>query len=117
MREIKFRAWNPKTNRIVYNVGVRDSQVLFTPWDYIPMQFTGLHDKNGKEIWEGDIFKNDRKDPFQIIFYDGSFRGWYGLEKEPSQDMRGFAFDRWEAEKGEVLGDIYSNPGLLKKEA
>ncbi len=80
-----------------------------------PTQFTGLFSKDGKKIWEGDIVKNYyRNDPYKIIFYDGSFRGWYGRGEKPSQDMRGFAFDEFEAKGSEVIGDVYSTPELLE---
>jgi len=60
MREIKFRAWH--NGKMIQGVGVYEGTAIIdinedSPylWTAEVMQFTGLHDKNGKEIYEGDI--------------------------------------------------------------
>lgn len=81
-------------------------------------QFTGLTDKNGKEIFEGDILHSmyeDKAEPSgvghiynEVAFRDGAF-GWIG---EITNDF--FPFDGSEI-KEEVIGNIHDNPELLTK--
>ncbi len=72
--------------------------------------YTGLHDKNNKEIFGGDWFKSSlRVNPFIIIWHNGSFRGKY-----PQHDGEGFHIDEYETKYGEVIGNIYENPELLE---
>ena len=69
------------------------------------MQFTGLHDKNGKEIYEGDVvIFGGSKIPKVMEFVRGGFwlDGIYGGA---------------EAYRMEVIGNIYENPELLKKQS
>jgi uncharacterized phage protein (TIGR01671 family) len=60
MREIKFRQWDSVHKRYQFDIGVTGPGSWCGPsyvtWEKYPLeQFTGLHDKNGKEIYEGDI--------------------------------------------------------------
>jgi len=125
-REIKFRAWDKKEKRMViwinnegygcygspqyedYNVSGNDR--------FIPLQYTGLHDKNGKEIYEGDIIKYIL-DSYQIFWWDLEFR-WAGKRQD---DKEVFSLARiCEENQGlvedgiEIIGNIYENPELLK---
>lgn len=79
------------------------------------MQYTGLHDKNGKEIYKGDIF-----DMGVIGFDRGCFNGFY---TESRSDDKGWDYsDSWEdgmyhyVLQNEIIGNIYENPDLLNKE-
>ena len=54
MREIKFRAWDDKGKQIIDHENIIMTEGTMFPMENI-MQFTGLKDKNGKEIYEGDI--------------------------------------------------------------
>lgn len=79
-------------------------------------QFTGLHDKNGKEIYEGDIVRFNQKfliENILLVGYEYSHRGGFSLcTKEGYYGMFG---DAWlEPFYCEVIGNIYDNPELLK---
>lgn len=113
MRLIKFRAWDSR-NRTMQSADVLDSEweeIAFNFQDaqYVMMQFTGLLDKNDKEIYEGDIVElyNHKGD----VYYEKNcflVRGyWMG-----SQDDPGDAFESLEAM--EVIGNIYEHPNLLE---
>lgn len=73
-------------------------------------EFTGLKDKNNKEIYGGDIVneKNERGESAIVKFIDGSFVFWAGNEQSPCQE--------WYIKNNdiEVIGNIYENPELLK---
>lgn len=74
-------------------------------------QFTGLHDKNGKEIYEGDIIKTETDKPM-VVNWNNKFASWC-LNRD------GWAFSHWfgeacDPEKCEVIGNIHENHDLLK---
>lgn len=103
-REIKFRVWDTKLSLMLDWESIKDTQVF---WDALEgvdaeiMQFTGLLDKNGKEVYEGDFVRGAWVS--EIVFEDGRFK------MKDNEELLEIC-----VEYLEVIGNIYENGDLLK---
>ena len=132
MREIKFRLWSENLKVMFSNtdlcliensnrnsmtglnlLGVESSSSLNCKiiWGKRElMQYTGLKDKNGKEIYEGDVWER-RGYKSQIVF---EWSAWQ-IRTIKSSDSIQYPSFQSNAVTGEVIGNIYENPELLNK--
>lgn len=126
MRSIKFRAWDTAAKQMLTNTSLSvrfDGEVVHAvdtdnAWKHVDlMQFAGLYDKNGKEIYEGDVVQ---------FYMDGVGKG-EGLQMRVvkwSPTITGFdPFNdysqhccNWSVDMKtvEIIGNIYENPALVE---
>ena len=120
MREIKFRAWNKKTKWMHSWSDLcclpHELRILKEPEPYILMQFTGLTDKNGKEIYEGDIIKDTYTQVGHTvyIYWNNGWCQWECMNVKKNPDLEHIDDARWDLHNCEVIGNIYENPELLE---
>lgn len=132
MRKIKFRAWNKKKKSmhivVTLELYFEDEQTFYVstasqedifPEDIELMQYIGLKDKNGKEIFEGDLLKPVKgyDDIYEVRelhtgfgwfeIYDGHFKKWVIMEDQKHAPL-------YVGTNYIVIGNIHENPELLK---
>ena len=120
MREIKFKFWNKKLHKMsgVLGLGVIweylvDQWGIFNWEDVQKLQYTGLKDKNGKEIYEGDVVKLDSWEGVQqIVFIEGAFclADKHGLYVGDIHYI-----NHADKNQATIIGNIRENPELLKE--
>jgi len=118
----KFRAWDKKDKKMLKDWEGEYSLIEhfgFNGGDrFIVQQSVGLKDKNGKEIYGGDMFKNILGTVRVVAFDDGGFK----LVKDRffqtvAGDLHSLGdMNSLEARNGEVIGNIYENPNLLSQD-
>jgi uncharacterized phage protein (TIGR01671 family) len=116
-REIKFRAWSKVEQKMYSCFGFMSGQVLIIKDDkavgqkdeyFELMQFTGILDRSGKEIYEGDIVRVNGGEPgleftSQVVFEQAAFRikAVYDQGFPHREDI-------------EVIGNLHENPELIE---
>ena len=122
MNTIKVRAWNRSRHQMYYDVqNWYDSPPEFyggfstvLNGNYDVMLFTGLKDKNDKEIYEGDIVWYRLKRKYSDYQQWGdSFKRV--IEWKKGKTFTGFNLTETGVKNMEVVGNIFENPGLLKE--
>lgn len=123
MREIKYRAWNRQTEKMIdlqkitplamdpklLDLGTKG---LFIPFDeqMILMQFTGRHDMYSKDCYEGDIIRMFRS--LFVVKWDEWF-GRFELELVKGDDLKKI-HDIGGIDMNVIIGNIHESPELLK---
>ena len=123
MRDIKFRVWDNDLEIMSYS----DTDIFITFSDdgicigyeiddeiddYDLMQYIGLKDKNGREIYEGDIV--EYKNEYHVIEWDDCkfmAKGFYCSSQDTPDDF----FSEFAYTNCKVIGNIYENPELLEE--
>lgn len=120
-REIKFRAWDKSINAMLGNIVVYQGEAYLNtnpleqfPLDAELMQFTGLLDKNGKEIYEGDIVGYEHIRAKIIFGYCGFEFEWIDGKTGKIRQKKTEEIFRNISIIFEVIGNIYENPEFLE---
>ena len=125
MKEIKFRAWNTETNKMIINLkemgvfalqstySIDEFLVIPTNEKYPLMQYTGLLDKQGVEIYEGDIvkYKYISREHIAEIKYN---KEKLGFDFADNKVNLSYAYNFRQINNIEVIGNIYENTELLE---
>lgn len=118
-REIKFRIWHTVNKRFMDGNGSMlfeflqgsDGTYAGAENKVIPQQYTGLEDKNGEEIYEGDFIKNS-DGLIMVVKWNNKYAAFRCAVSESSDGWMPLIDDL--VKDFEVIGNIFENPELLK---
>lgn len=136
MREIKFRAWNGKMKRMFSAEEMAEDQLtllstgqfinvhggstklsVIYPLDaMLPLQYTGLKDKNGNEIYEGYLLKKEDAEKPRIVKWTDQNGAYFVLSNSATEKVDWddcLTDERINTYGYEIIGNIYENPELL----
>lgn len=127
MRDIKFRAWDYDTNTMIYPDSKLETIFCFDRVglsvyqgngselsSFELMQHTGLKDKNGVEIYEGDILYKNGYWAIRIEYDNGSFMVRDLDKVRYNNKCLNWYISSFDINSWEVIGNIYENPDLLE---
>ena len=105
-----LKKWSKNSHKLLYG---NDGTICFEKGDrYEFMQFTGLHDSHGREIYEGDIVSDGR---LGVVGYFPEIASFLVLTTHGGQEcLQGLGIGKPHLEETEVIGNIYENPELLE---
>lgn len=137
-KETKFRAWDKIEKRMIYSDDMEFSASedmdhdlyelsVFFGWisgenskdNYELMQYTGLLDKSGKEIYEGDLISKENGEIIFEVIFDDKDAAWAAVRITEEDGVPPMVPDEWYLYNAikyyEVIGNIFKNSELLKK--
>lgn len=128
MRDIKFRAFDKKLKKVlkvkeidfdnrIVTLEISESAIKKIPFEDVELlQYTGVKDKNGKEVYDGDVFIHTGQ-KFEVIWYSTRF---IGIDHKDYAITDGYCcYVDCQYKDGsssiEVIGNVYDNPELSRK--
>jgi uncharacterized phage protein (TIGR01671 family) len=122
MREIKFRAWDGVDRKLrgpFTMAEIQSEGAWLSEPGTVLMQFTGLHDRNGVEIYEGDILGTPDLAPSVVVEFGDTYElmdgnGYYGWYCRYPGKMRACQLNESVKYTSEVIGNRWENPELLE---
>lgn len=127
MREIKFRAWEKELKEMVHvdDISFQWRQInTASAWRHYDevelMQYTGVKDKNGVEIYEGDVYEDGDSKRHVVTFENGGFgrAGRFLINYQTNESIVTHEPLINDVIDGcEVIGNIHENPELLEVES